>query len=401
MTATRRLSDFLALRRDTSLLLVALVLALTGERLWLGFAPKYLETLGAGVFIIGLFDALQTLLGAVYAYPGGWLTDHWGQRRSLLLFNALSLAGYIIVLLWQHWLALVLGAFLFLAWSTLSLPATLSVIATSLDKRQHTMGVGVQSMVRRIPMMIGPLIGGWLITRFGWEHGIRYALFGCIALSVATAVFQWLMTEPVEKVAPTTQPPTLGFFAIVRSFNPTLRELLVSDILIRFCERIPYAFIILWAMNHGGVTAQQFGLLIALEMITAMLCYIPVAHLADKYGQRPFVLATFVFFTLFPLSLLWADNFAWLAVAFVVRGLKEFGEPARKALIIAQAKPEYRARTYGAYYFIRDCVVTSGSFLGAWLWSLGPHANFIGAAVCGGLGTLWFWKNVYRQGLPA
>ncbi len=68
---------------QTSLLLVALVLALTGEKLWLGFAPKYLETLGAGVFVIGLFDALQTLRGAVYAYPGGWFTDHSGQRRSL------------------------------------------------------------------------------------------------------------------------------------------------------------------------------------------------------------------------------------------------------------------------------------------------------------------------------
>jgi hypothetical protein len=33
------------------------LLALTGERLWLGLAPKYLETLGAGVFIIGLLDA--------------------------------------------------------------------------------------------------------------------------------------------------------------------------------------------------------------------------------------------------------------------------------------------------------------------------------------------------------
>src|SRR5437867_3238354 len=139
------IADFLALRRNTSLLLGALVLALTGERLWLGFVPKYLETLGAGVLIIGLFDALQTLLGAVYAWPGGWLTDRWGQRRSLLLFNALSLAGYLLVLSWHHWLALVLGAFLFLAWSTLSLPATLSVIAASLDRRQHTMGVGVQS----------------------------------------------------------------------------------------------------------------------------------------------------------------------------------------------------------------------------------------------------------------
>ena len=402
MTPYRRLSDFLALRRNTSLLLGGMVLALTGERLWLGFAPKYLETLGAGVFIIGLFDALQTLLGAVYAYPGGWLTDHWGQRRSLLLFNALSLAGYGIVLLWQHWLALVLGAFLFLAWSTLSLPATLSVIATSLDRRQHTMGVGVQSMVRRVPMMIGPLVGGWLITQFGWEHGIRLALLGCIALSLLTAVFQWFMTEPAGAARPSApRPPTLGFFAIVRSFNPTLRELLVSDILIRFCERIPYAFIILWAMNHGGVNAQQFGWLVAIEMVTAMICYIPVAHLADKHGQRPFVLATFGFFTLFPLFLIWADGFGWLAVAFVVRGLKEFGEPARKALIIAQAQPEIRARTYGAYYFIRDCTVTAGSFLGAWLWSISPQANFIGAAVCGGLGTLWFWWFVYRPSSAA
>src|SRR5262245_19793194 len=124
---------FLGLRRNTSLLLVALLLAGTGERLWLGLAPKYLETLGAGVFIIGAFDALQTLLGAVYAYPGGWLTDHWGQRRSLLLFNGLSLAGYVLVFLWQDWRALLAGAFLFLAWSALSLPATFTVVATSLS----------------------------------------------------------------------------------------------------------------------------------------------------------------------------------------------------------------------------------------------------------------------------
>jgi hypothetical protein len=51
----------------------------------------------------------------------------------------------------------------------------------------------------------------------------------------------------------------------------------------------------------------------------------------------------------------------------VVRGLKEFGEPARKALIIGEARLELRARTYGAYYLVRDCVVTAGSFLGAWL----------------------------------
>jgi MFS family permease len=434
--------EFLALRRNTSLLLGALVLALTGERLWLGFAPKYLETLGASVLVIGLFDALQTLLGALYAYPGGWLTDHWGQRRSLLLFNALSVGGYCLVLLWQHWLALVLGAFLFLAWSALSLPATFSIVATSLEARQHTMGIGVQSMIRRVPMMLGPLSGGWLVARFGWAQGVRWALLVCILLGLVAAAFQWFMMEPASAKSGTTRataaaggaptpdssqegnsdtarsgqgsaagnaaggssaspaPPAVGFREVVTAFTPALRELLVSDILIRFCERIPSAFVILWAMNHAGLDAQQYSYLVAIEMFSAMICYIPVAHLADKYGRRPFVLVTFLFFTLFPVTLLWARNFGWLALAFAVRGLKEFGEPARKAIIIGEAAPALRSRTYGAYYLIRDCVVTSGSFFGAALWSISPSANFVGAAACGALGTLWFWWFVFRPRAP-
>jgi len=409
MNRLRNISEFLALRRNTSLLLVALVLAGTGEKLWLGFAPKYIEVLGGGVFIIGLFDALQTLLGAVYAYPGGWLTDRWGQRRALLTFSAISVAGYVLVLFWPHWLALLLGSFLFLAWSALSLPTTFTVVATSLERHRHTMGIGVQSLVRRVPMMLGPLIGGWLLTRYGWTDGVKYALVLCIAMSLLTAAFQWFMFEPERRTGVTpvskiknengdSRDGCPTFANVVKSFTPALRELLVSDILIRFCERIPYAFVILWAIDHNGLTAQQYSYLVAFEMVTAMLCYIPVAHLADKYGRRPFVLATFVFFTLFPLSLLWAHNFAWLALAFVVRGLKEFGEPARKALIIGEAVPELRARTYGAYYLIRDCTVTSGSFLGAWLWSLSPQANFVGAAVCGALGTVWFWWFICRKG---
>jgi len=51
----------------------------------------------------------------------------------------------------------------------------------------------------------------------------------------------------------------------------------VSYILIRFCERIPYAFVILVTINHGGVTAQQFGYLVAIEMVTGDGCDIPCA----------------------------------------------------------------------------------------------------------------------------
>src|SRR5881398_2791511 len=117
-----------------------------------------------------------------------------------MLFSGLSLAGYVVVLVWHHWLAVVLGAFLFLAWSAFSLPTTFTVIATSLKQSQHTMGVGVQSMVRRVPMMLGPLIGGWLISHFGWQQGVKLALLGALGLGAVTMIFQWRIVEPaVEK----------------------------------------------------------------------------------------------------------------------------------------------------------------------------------------------------------
>ncbi|HEX4645390.1 MAG TPA: hypothetical protein VH598_07250, partial [Verrucomicrobiae bacterium] len=55
-TGLAKIAGFLALKRNTSLLLVMLVLAGTGERLWLGFVPKYMEVLGASVWMIGSFD---------------------------------------------------------------------------------------------------------------------------------------------------------------------------------------------------------------------------------------------------------------------------------------------------------------------------------------------------------
>ncbi len=388
------LASFLGLKRNTTLLLITIIFASTGERLWLGFAPKYLEYMGGGILLIGIFDALQTLLSALYAYPGAWLTDRFGQRKSLLIFTILSLVGYILVLSWQSSYSLLIGTFFFVAWSALSLPTTFSVVATSLRQEKITMGIGVQSMVRRVPMIIGPLVGGFLISLYGWQDGIRYALVLCVLLCVIAFLLQYGMADDNASGAFT---PQASFLKILKAFPTELKELLISDILIRFCERIPYAFVILWAINHHGITPKEFGVLTAIEMATAMLCYIPVAHLADKYGQRPFILATFVFFSLFPVALMFSSGFVLFAIVFSIRGLKEFGEPARKALIIKYSPAHLKSSAYGVYYLIRDCTVTAGSFLGAFLWSISPLANFLGAALCGIMGTAWFYFSIMRK----
>jgi MFS family permease len=178
--------------------------------------------------------------------------------------------------------------------------------------------------------------------------------------------------------------------------NSDLRNLLVSDILIRFCEQIPYAFVVIWCMKaiKNPVSAFEFGVLTTIEMVVALLIYVPVAYFADRSGKKPFVVITFINFSLFPLALLFCHSFVPLVGAFVLRGLKEFGEPTRKALIMDLAPEGSKAGMFGLYYLLRDSVVSIAAFGGAFLWMISPSVNLLSAFGFGALGTLWFvWRG--------
>src|SRR5437868_8196857 len=196
------------------------------------FVPKYLQALGATVLVIGLYDAIKTLLGAIYAYPGGVIVDLWGHRRAFLVFNIVSIIGYALVLLIPHWAAVIAGMFLFLSWSCFSLPATFSLVAAALEANRHAMGIGVQMVIRRLPIMIAPFFGGILIDRFGVIGGVRIALLVSIVFSAATIFIQRKITDDAKQVDANRQSGS-DFFQSLHEFNDPMRRLLVSDILIR------------------------------------------------------------------------------------------------------------------------------------------------------------------------
>src|SRR5438132_9211504 len=304
LSRSRRLADFFGLKRNLVILLIAIFVIGAGEELWMRFVPKYLQAVGSTVFVIGLYDALRTLLGALYAYPGGVLVDIWGHRRAFIIFNAVSIAGYALILLVPHWAAVIAGMFLFLSWTCFSLPATFSLIGAALEANRHSMGVGVQSVIKRLPIMIAPIFGGILIDRFGIIPGVRIALVVSVFLSAGTILLQrQVREEPKERVQKSDR---WNFWRSLREFNSPMRRLLLSDVLVRFCERIPYVWVVIFAMDYIGVSGRQVGILTAIEMLASMLCIIPAEHYADRYGREPFVIITFIMFTLFPVNLLMA-----------------------------------------------------------------------------------------------
>ncbi len=410
MSTQRNIVEFLGLKRSMVGLLSMVILVGLGEKMAERFLPLYLVALGGGAFSIGLLNGMDNLLSALYSYPGGYASDKLGYKRALLLFNLIAMGGYLIVIFFPYWQAVLLGAIFFLSWTAISLPATMDMVSVVLPKNKRTMGVSVHSLVRRIPMALGPIIGGLIMGYFGNELGVRLAFVAAFILAGVSLVLQQLMIEEKSPAEATDMALSRGLSLL----TPPLRNLLVSDILVRFCEQIPYAFVVIWCVTLNGITPFQFGLLTTIEMVVAMLVYIPVAYLADNNTKKPFVVITFGFFTLFPLTLLYAHTFGWLVIAFIIRGLKEFGEPTRKALIMDLAPEGQKAATFGLYYLLRDLVVSLAAFGGALLWdsstlkllfdTLGmgqsllpwldtitsPATNFLVAAAFGVLGTLYF-----------
>ena len=156
-------------------------------------------------------------------------------------------------------------------------------------------------------------------------------------------------------------------------------------------------FAILYVTNVLRYSVARYGTLVAIQMITSILVYIPAGKIADRIGRKPFVITTFICFALFPLAVMFAYNFPLLVVAFVIGGLREIGEPARKAMIVDFARDDLRARSVGLYYLVRSLSITPAAAIGGLLWQYSPKLPFITAGIIGLFGTLVFAATVEER----
>jgi MFS family permease len=380
----RSISEFHGLKRNIVSLFILTFLVTTGEKIWDRYLPKYFESIGASVLIIGGLGFLKNMLGALWALQGGYLSDRLGTRKSFFLFNLTAIAGYIIAIIFPNWVAVFIGMIFFSAWGNISMPASMSIIAKTLGKSKTSMGISMHSLIRRIPMAVGPVIGGFIIMRYGIVNGIRISFAVSIFFCLLGMLSQNKTREGVAQEYELVHPVSLW-----KQMDVRLKNILVSDILIRFCEQIPFVFVVIWCLDIIKISPVKFGVLTAIEMITALLVYIPVANYSDKLERKPFVTITFILFTVFPVILYFSKNYFALIIAFIIRGLKEFGEPTRKAMITDLCPEKIKARTFGMYYFVRDFIVSFAAFFGGWLWNQKPELNLFTATGFGILGTLF------------
>jgi MFS family permease len=400
------LANLLALNRTVAVVLLAVLCFGLGEQLWEPYMPVYLQarskemiraTPSLGdltantLWIVGIYTFLRNLFEGFCYIGGGQLTARLGDRGSLMLFGSLTVAGYVLLLVWGAPAGAVVAALLILGWEPLSVPVTFTTVGATVSQAGRGMAFALQSIQKRLPKILGPPIAGFVLTRAQQIHGSEQGTVAGMRWLVAVALGLGLVSLAIQwRWMPHHAPPDSQHSAtdIVRQMHPTLRRLLLAEVFKRWCDWLVRDFIVLYVYFVRGLSLEQYGLFVAVQNTVALLTYLPIARMTRTVGLQPFIGLTFVFFTLFPLALVLLPGGDWLILAFVLQGLREIGEPARKALITSLLPPEVRARGVGLYWGIRAFAICSASLAGAALWlTLGPETLLYAAFVCGCVGT--------------
>src|SRR5262249_33543467 len=160
--------------------------------------------------------------------------------------------------------------------------------------------------------VFAPLIGGGIIASRGVVSGIHVGLIMTLAIAALTA----FLIRAINLTRGPHQPSNI--LGVWTSFQSSLKRFLVSDIFIRTCEGMADVLIILYVSTVLRVSVARFGTLIAIHTVTTLLVYLPAARAADRFGRRPFIIATFCAFACYPLAIVLARGFAGLVIAFII-----------------------------------------------------------------------------------
>ncbi|MCW4020649.1 MAG: MFS transporter [Candidatus Bathyarchaeota archaeon] len=395
-SALDRLLDWFSLRRNVAVMVVTVLVLTTGNQIWGKYVPKYIEYLGATAIIVGLYGSIEQLITALYQYPGGAISDKVGSKKALILFSAASILGYVLYYISQSWELFLVGTFFVLVWESMAQPAIFALIGETLPKSKRAMGFSVQSILRRVPIILAPPIGGYLIESLGIEYGMRIGF----AVSIVMAVLAIVIQRTFYRKSKQEKPSRVSMGDLWRTMASGLKRLLLADILARLGSNMVKVYVVLYVLNILEAPPLQYGLMISIQMVASVLSYLPAAKLSDIHGRKPFVAATFLCFALFPLTLVLTPAAVLLPIAFIVNGLREIGEPARKALIVDLAESGQRGKTIGLYYLIRETVNTPASLIGGLLWSISPQTPFYLACLLGATGTAIFLRSTVQAQEP-
>lgn len=365
------------------ILLVSMILANIGSRVYRPFLSLYVLSLGGSVAMVGFFFTFDTIASALLRPFGGWISDSIGRLQTVgigTVFGFIGMLGYAIAPSWG-WL-LAATAVLALGRSLVG-PSFHAYTAEVAPEGELAQTFGVVNGLYSVVDILGPILGGWVAVVFDLKN-VFWVAVAFMAAASTLRIFVALR-QPYHWRLIKISGLKRGFNIMVVGIagGGLLTWLFLTDTLrdvgVSLYQNLEPVLLQDYGMNEAqiGLTFSLFALVYALSSIFG-------SRLADRWSAPGVLalggmihagaLAVLVIFQTIPATLAF----------FVISGLA-FGlaDPSFDAMLARAAPTGHLGMTFGLFRTAISVAAMPAPFLGALLWESGsPMLPFLLGAIC-------------------
>lgn len=272
-------------RRNTYILMFALVVVTLGFGMVIPIFPFYLERMGAGGSEFGFLIALYAIMQLVCGPMWGGLSDRVGRKPVLvvgMLGNALTLVLFgLATQLWMLFMARALSGLL----SSAMAPAATAYVGDCTDEEDRGDAIGKLGGAMALGVILGPGIGGWLA---GDALGTPFFVAAALSLVGLALIVVFVPESLARNAATETQPFTIGhgFRDFRRALTGPIGPLLLMAALVSFGATMFQAIFGLYALVKFDFNPQQVGtILVVAGLVSALMQGLLTGPVTKRWGE--------------------------------------------------------------------------------------------------------------------
>jgi len=382
---TRLLNNWLIL------FLVAMILANIGGNMYGPLMPLYLQELNATVAQVGLFFTLSRVIPLALQILGGYISDSLGRLRAIAIASVAGVFTYAALLLAPTWQwVLVSAAFSAITYSLIG-PSFDAFIAEHSEEHNRARVFALSQTIFGIVMVVGPVMGGWLVDLRGYKFmifiaALFYIMATIIRIFMAREASRGSESQP-KKLSVEGLKTNLGSMLALLTAGGVVTWILLTDSVRDMSFNLSFDLLPIYMRDFFAMTTTQIGWVNSIFGLFMMLFMYPAGVLSDKKGERVGISLGFflMFVSISMLALLpnlgfWGAAAGW-AIAGTGVGLLT---PPYQSLISKAVPRRLRGVAFGLFSTSVGVLSLPAPYIGAMLWeNFDPRLPFaITAVVC-------------------
>ena len=237
---------------------------------------------------VGILIATYAISTASCQPLVGWLSDHLGRRKSLILAGlaivAVSTFSFNIATLFLQLLVLRVIQGIGVA---LTIPTSFAVISLSTHRRQRATAMAFYSTARMLGFGIGPLLGGFMLVNVGYFWSFATAAMLVLAGMILVALLLDERRLTPRGDAGDARPAPLSFRELLGR-RGMLPMVLINFTLALMINMLPP--LEKWVNERLGQSAAEFGVALSVMLLANLLAQLPVGRISDAAGRRPLII---------------------------------------------------------------------------------------------------------------